>query len=196
MQSELTEVSIQHKQGRQEASFWNELALLVALPGVQLLFLNSHGRQHSPLQANNNSCKISLRITFPSPSSPPSFPSLLPSLLVPLHPSPPPHTLTSLTPPHIPLLTLTSLTSPHILPSSHSHIPQVYNLVGMVRSHGDEEASMVEVEFHNTSTHHAFSMANPLGFSMAALNEQAVVLACGRSEDVSRYSISDEIDLI
>jgi len=55
---------------------------------------------------------------------------------------------------------------------------------------------MVEVEFHNTSTHHAFSMANPLGFSMAALNEQAVVLACGRSEDVSRYSISDEIDLI
>ena len=46
---------------------------------------------------------------------------------------------------------------------------------------------MVEIEFHNTSTHHAFSMPNPLGFSMAALNEQALVLACERSEDVPRY---------
>ena len=60
--------------------------------------------------------------------------------------------------------------------------------MGVVRSHGDEEASMVEIEFHNTSTHHAFSMPNPLGFSMAALNEQALVLACERSEDVPRYN--------
>ena len=47
---------------------------------------------------------------------------------------------------------------------------------------------MVEIEFHNTSTHHAFSMPNPLGFSMAALNEQALVLACERSDDVPRYN--------
>ena len=60
--------------------------------------------------------------------------------------------------------------------------------MGVVRNHGDEEASMVEIEFHNTSTHHAFSMPNPLGFSMAALNEQALVLACERSDDVPRYN--------
>ena len=63
---------------------------------------------------------------------------------------------------------------------------QVYNLVGVVRSHSDEEASMVEVEFHNTSTHHSFSLPNPSSYSMAALSEQALVLAAEKQDEQVR----------
>ena len=64
---------------------------------------------------------------------------------------------------------------------------QVYNLVGVVRSHNDDEASMVEVEFHNTITHHSFSLPNPSGYSMAALSEQALVLATEKQDEHSRF---------
>ena len=63
---------------------------------------------------------------------------------------------------------------------------QVYNLVGLVRCHSDDNTSMVEVDFHNTGTHHSFSLSNFAGHSMAALNEQALVLACERAEDQPR----------
>lgn len=63
---------------------------------------------------------------------------------------------------------------------------QVYNLVGVVRSHDDDDASLVEVDFHDSSTHHSFSLPNSLGHSMAALNSQALVLACARTEDKPR----------
>ena len=58
--------------------------------------------------------------------------------------------------------------------------------MGVVRSHSDDEASMVEVEFHNTSTHHSFSLPNPSGYSMAALSEQALVLATEKQDEQSR----------
>ena len=65
---------------------------------------------------------------------------------------------------------------------------QVYNLVGVVRSHSDEEASMIEVEFHNTSTHHSFSLPNSSDYSMASLSEQALVLASEKQEEQSRLA--------
>ena len=45
---------------------------------------------------------------------------------------------------------------------------------------------MIEVEFHNAGIHHTFSIPNHCGYTMAALSEQALVLACERSEDVAR----------
>ncbi len=63
---------------------------------------------------------------------------------------------------------------------------QAYNLVGAVRHHGDESTSMIEVDFHNTATHHSFSLANYSGYSMAALNERALVLASERSDEQPR----------
>ena len=65
--------------------------------------------------------------------------------------------------------------------------------MGVVRSHSDDEASMVEVEFHNTSTHHSFSLPNPSGYSMAALSEQALVLATEKQDEQSRL-VSLQID--
>ena len=58
--------------------------------------------------------------------------------------------------------------------------------MGVVCSHSDDEASMVEVEFHNTSTHHSFSLPNPSSYSMAALSEQALVLATEKQDEQSR----------
>lgn len=62
----------------------------------------------------------------------------------------------------------------------------MYNLVGVVRYHYDDSVSMVEVDFHNTGTHHPFSLANYSGYSLAALSEQALVLASRREEDQPR----------
>eukprot|EP00731_Ephydatia_muelleri_P022174 Em0014g765a len=59
----------------------------------------------------------------------------------------------------------------------------VYNLVGVVRSHVTDEASMIEVEFHNANTHHSFSVANGCGYTMAALSDQALALASRKTED-------------
>jgi len=73
-------------------------------------------------------------------------------------------------------------THAHTCMHTHTLFPtkQLYNLVGVVRSHDDDEATMIEVEFHNAGTHHAFSIANHYSYTMAALSEQALVLACGR----------------
>ena len=76
----------------------------------------------------------------------------------------------------------------HVYDCDDFEFVQVYNLVGVVRSHSDEEASMVEVEFHNTSTHHSFSLPNPAGYSMASLSEQALVLASEKQEEQSRLA--------
>ncbi len=49
---------------------------------------------------------------------------------------------------------------------------------------------MVEVDFHNTGTHHSFSLANYSGYNMAALSERALVLACERADDQPRLVVS------
>ena len=58
--------------------------------------------------------------------------------------------------------------------------------MGVVRCHDDDDACLVEVDFHDSSTHHSFSLPNSLGHSMASLNSQALVLACARTEDKPR----------
>ena len=45
---------------------------------------------------------------------------------------------------------------------------------------------MIEVEFHNTLTHHSFSINNDIGWSMAVLNENGLVLAKEKDEDSQR----------
>jgi len=60
-------------------------------------------------------------------------------------------------------------------------------MVGVVRSHDDEDANLVEVDFHDSGTHHSFSLPNSLDHNMAALSSQALVLACPWTEDRPRY---------
>ena len=60
---------------------------------------------------------------------------------------------------------------------------QLWNSVGIIRQYNTEEESSVDVEFHNTSTHHALHINNSAGFSLAALSEQVVALATEADED-------------
>lgn len=53
-----------------------------------------------------------------------------------------------------------------------------WNEIGMVRSHTSETESSIEVEFHDTSTHHSIHLNNHLNHVLAALSSTVLVLAC------------------
>ena len=53
----------------------------------------------------------------------------------------------------------------------------VYNSVGIVKAFTSESESSIDVEFHDVEVHHAFHLANPEGYRLAALTRRLVVLA-------------------
>ncbi|KAL1415913.1 hypothetical protein MTO96_028508 [Rhipicephalus appendiculatus] len=66
---------------------------------------------------------------------------------------------------------------PSSTPVHLQHRFMVWNSVGMVSAHNTAEESSIDVEFHDTSVHHTLHRGNPLGHTMAALSDQALVLA-------------------
>ena len=63
----------------------------------------------------------------------------------------------------------------------------MYNLVGMVFSHDEDDGSaLIEVEFLDIGVHHSFSVANHDNYTMAALSTAALVLASEATEDTPR----------
>ena len=52
-------------------------------------------------------------------------------------------------------------------------------------SETDDESS-IDVEFHDTSIHHALHFDNQLGHTMADLTQEAVVMACESMDDTPR----------
>jgi len=64
--------------------------------------------------------------------------------------------------------------------------PQVWNSVGIVRGYNDEEDNAVDVEFHDTAVHHAMHLTNSLGYTMADLSQEAVLLACRSTDELAR----------
>ena len=63
---------------------------------------------------------------------------------------------------------------------------QVWNVVGIIRSHAEEDMS-IDVEFHNASTHHSLHMSNAFKNTMAALSFTVVVFACKEQDTIPRY---------
>jgi len=53
----------------------------------------------------------------------------------------------------------------------------VYNSVGIVKAFASESESSIDVEFHDVEVHHAFHLANPEGYRLAALTRRLLVLA-------------------
>lgn len=53
-----------------------------------------------------------------------------------------------------------------------------WNEVGIVKCHTTDTENSIEVEFHDTSTHHSIHMNNHLNHTMAALSYSVLVLAC------------------
>ncbi|XP_068235136.1 WD repeat and HMG-box DNA-binding protein 1 [Palaemon carinicauda] len=59
----------------------------------------------------------------------------------------------------------------------------VWNNVGIVRQYSSEDENSIDVEFHDTSVHHALHLNNNAGHTMATLSNEALALACESQED-------------
>ncbi|XP_070571111.1 WD repeat and HMG-box DNA-binding protein 1-like isoform X2 [Ptychodera flava] len=53
----------------------------------------------------------------------------------------------------------------------------VWNSVGIIKAYSTEEENSIEVEFHDTSLHHAMHTDNTVGYTMGTMSTEAVVLA-------------------
>uniref|UniRef100_A0A336LWJ2 CSON003924 protein n=1 Tax=Culicoides sonorensis TaxID=179676 RepID=A0A336LWJ2_CULSO len=67
---------------------------------------------------------------------------------------------------------------PGSTPISLEHRFMVWNHVGIVRSHKTDAEDSIEVEFHDTSTHHGIHLNNHLNHTMASLSSSVLALAC------------------
>ncbi|XP_072424863.1 WD repeat and HMG-box DNA-binding protein 1 isoform X1 [Chiloscyllium punctatum] len=69
-------------------------------------------------------------------------------------------------------------------PSYLQHRFMVWNSIGIIRCYSDEQDNAIDVEFHDTSVHHAIHLSNVLNHTMADLSHEAVLLACVKTEEV------------
>ncbi|XP_074400142.1 WD repeat and HMG-box DNA-binding protein 1 isoform X2 [Zonotrichia albicollis] len=65
------------------------------------------------------------------------------------------------------------------------HRFMVWNSVGIIRCYNDEQDNAIDIEFHDTSVHHATHLPNSLGHTMAALSTEAILLACESTEELA-----------
>ena len=63
---------------------------------------------------------------------------------------------------------------------------QVWNAVGIIRQYNTEEENTIDIEFHDTATHHALHINNTLNHTMADLSSEAVLLASQSDEEANR----------
>lgn len=66
---------------------------------------------------------------------------------------------------------------PGSTPEHLSNRFMVWNSVGIIRQYVTEDENSIDVEFHDTSTHHAIHIDNKNDFEMADLSQQAVLFA-------------------
>lgn len=59
----------------------------------------------------------------------------------------------------------------------------MWNSVGLMRQYNTDEESSIDIEFHDTSTHHAMHVTNTMNHMMGDLSVQAAILACESSYD-------------
>uniref|UniRef100_UPI00398E4678 WD repeat and HMG-box DNA-binding protein 1 n=1 Tax=Pristiophorus japonicus TaxID=55135 RepID=UPI00398E4678 len=69
-------------------------------------------------------------------------------------------------------------------PSHLLHRFMMWNSTGIIRCYSDEQDNAIDVEFHDTSVHHAIHLSNVLNHTMADLSPEAVLLACEKSDEL------------
>ncbi|MFT7801778.1 WD repeat and HMG-box DNA-binding protein 1 [Arapaima gigas] len=74
---------------------------------------------------------------------------------------------------------------PGSTPMHLMHRFMVWNSVGIVRGYNDEQDNAIDVEFHDTSLHHAMHLTNTLGHTMADMSQEAVLLACEGTDELA-----------
>ncbi|XP_009994758.1 PREDICTED: WD repeat and HMG-box DNA-binding protein 1 [Chaetura pelagica] len=70
-------------------------------------------------------------------------------------------------------------------PAHLTHRFMVWNSVGIIRCYNDEQDNAIDIEFHDTSIHHATHLPNSLNHTMADLSIEAVLLACESTEELA-----------
>lgn len=71
----------------------------------------------------------------------------------------------------------------------HSFIVQTWNSIGTVIQYSTEEEESIDIEFHDSATHHAMHISNALGHTMADLSAEAALLATEADEDNPRSGL-------
>ncbi|KAK2502100.1 hypothetical protein MC885_006417 [Smutsia gigantea] len=66
-----------------------------------------------------------------------------------------------------------------------THRFMVWNSTGIIRCYNDEQDNAIDVEFHDTSIHHAIHLPNTLNYSVADLSHEAILLACESADDLA-----------
>uniref|UniRef100_A0A7M4FLX1 WD repeat and HMG-box DNA-binding protein 1 n=1 Tax=Crocodylus porosus TaxID=8502 RepID=A0A7M4FLX1_CROPO len=66
-----------------------------------------------------------------------------------------------------------------------THRFMVWNSIGIIRCYNDEQDNAVDVEFHDTSIHHATHLPNSLNHTMADLSSEAILLASESTEELA-----------
>ncbi|KAM9409995.1 WD repeat and HMG-box DNA-binding protein 1 isoform 2-T2 [Pholidichthys leucotaenia] len=74
---------------------------------------------------------------------------------------------------------------PGSTPTHLSHRFMMWNSVGIVRGYNDEQDNAIDVEFHDSAVHHAMHLTNSLGHTMAALSQEAMLLACPSTDELA-----------
>ncbi|MBN3298796.1 WDHD1 protein, partial [Amia calva] len=74
---------------------------------------------------------------------------------------------------------------PGSTPAHLMHRFMVWNSVGIVRGYNDEQDNAIDVEFHDTSVHHALHLTNTLEHTLADLSQEAVLLACEGTDELA-----------
>uniref|UniRef100_A0A8C5JZA2 WD repeat and HMG-box DNA-binding protein 1 n=1 Tax=Jaculus jaculus TaxID=51337 RepID=A0A8C5JZA2_JACJA len=60
----------------------------------------------------------------------------------------------------------------------------VWNSIGIIRCYNDEQDNAIDVEFHDTSIHHATHLSNTLNYTVATLSHEAILLACQSTDEL------------
>ncbi|XP_011243314.1 WD repeat and HMG-box DNA-binding protein 1 isoform X1 [Mus musculus] len=66
-----------------------------------------------------------------------------------------------------------------------SHRFMVWNSVGIIRCYNDDQDSAIDVEFHDTSIHHATHLLNAFNYTMGTLSHEAILLACESADELA-----------
>ncbi|EPQ17105.1 WD repeat and HMG-box DNA-binding protein 1 [Myotis brandtii] len=70
-------------------------------------------------------------------------------------------------------------------PSHLTHRFMVWNSIGIIRCYNDEQDNAIDVEFHDTSIHHATHLSNTLNYTIADLSHEAILLACESTDELA-----------
>ncbi len=61
--------------------------------------------------------------------------------------------------------------------------------MGIIIQYNTDEENSINIEFHDSATHHAMHVTNTHNHTMAALSTEAALLACESDEDSPRWEV-------